>query len=276
MPREPRARGHGDGGVLEVRLLGGVEASWRHRLVRPASTQARALLALLTLRPGQRGREAIAADLWPDGGPSSAAWLRQALWQLRRALADAGADPDVVVDARSDSIGFGLGITVDLDVTAFERCLRAQPTRPEEAIPLYRGELVEGLSLECFARERERLGDLYEDALAEVGLRSIARGDTESARAAALRLIGRDPMREEGHAILIEVYGQAGSRSQVSRQYRRLCRILSLELGVEPLPETEAVYRTALIRTAARSAQSILGPLGGRPTGSQALPAHSR
>jgi DNA-binding SARP family transcriptional activator len=75
----------------------------------------------------------------------------------------------------------------------------------------------------------------------------------EGAREAALRLLERDPLREEAHAALIEVYGRTGSRSQVSRQYRRVRSILARELGVNPLPETESTYRRALTSTVRRS-----------------------
>ena len=63
----------------------------------------------------------------------------------------------------------------------------------------------------------------------------------------------RDPLREEAHAVLIAVYGEHGSRSQVVRQYRRVCSILRSELAVSPLPETDAAYRMALAAAAARS-----------------------
>jgi DNA-binding SARP family transcriptional activator len=53
--------------------------------------------------------------------------------------------------------------------------------------------------------------------------------------------------------VLIAAYGLAGSRSQVVRQYRRVCSILRSELAVSPLPETDAAYRMALAAAAARS-----------------------
>jgi DNA-binding SARP family transcriptional activator len=68
----------------------------------------------------------------------------------------------------------------------------------------------------------------------------------------------RDPLREEGHAVLIEAYGIDGSRSQAHRQYARLRAMLASELAADPLPETEAAYRTALARTHARSADRVV------------------
>ena len=53
--------------------------------------------------------------------------------------------------------------------------------------------------------------------------------------------------------MLIAAYGRAGSRSQVVRQYRRVCEVLRTELAVTPLPETDATYKAALADTIRRS-----------------------
>ena len=112
---------------------------------------------------------------------------------------------------------------------------------------------------------RERLADWYEDALALVARQRLADGDEDRARVAAERLIARDPLREEAHEVLIAVHGANGTRSQVVRQYRRLCEVLDRELDEVPLPETDATYRTALARTIARSHEraATIEPPGG-------------
>jgi DNA-binding SARP family transcriptional activator len=103
---------------------------------------------------------------------------------------------------------------------------------------------------------------MYEDALAAVADKRLREGSLVAARAAAERLLARDPLREEAHAVIIAVHGLIGSRSQAVRQYRRLRAVLGRELGVEPLPETEATYRVALARTLERSRDRAveLGP----------------
>ena len=105
---------------------------------------------------------------------------------------------------------------------------------------LYGGDLAEGLGHDCFAAERERLADRYEDALANVAAQRLAAGDVDGAREAAERLIARDPLREEAHEVLIAVHGLIGSRSQVVRQYRASAEVLARELAERPLPETDA------------------------------------
>ena len=240
---------------LRVQLLGRPRASWHGRQVRLASRNAWALLALIALRPRPRPRESIAADLWPDATATSTTALRQALWLLRSGLADAGADPEAILAVDDETVGLRADCPLDLDSVRFERLANRRPPRCEEAVALYRGELAEGLAQECFERERERFADLFEDALAEVALALLARNELDAARLVAHRLIGLDPLREEAHAVLIEVYGRSGSRSQVSRQYRRLQSVLREELGVDPLPETDAIYWAAMDRLLTSSAR---------------------
>ncbi len=241
------------GPTLEVRLLGRVEVWVGGRELRLAGRQPQALLALLALRPRPRLRDAIAADLWPEAESPPSGALRQALWLVRSSLSNAGVDPASVLDIDQDSIGLRADASIDLDAVRFERALQDRPARPEDALAEYRGDLCEGLGHECFARERERLSDAYEDALALVAERRLTSGDHDAARSMASRLLARDPLREEAHTVLINVFGAIGSRSQVHRQYRRLCDVLEQDLGVEPLPETEAAYRAAIARTVQRS-----------------------
>ena len=238
---------------LAVRLLGHLEIEAPRSRVRLTGRQAQALFALLVLDRRRRPREAIAADLWPDGGGSSMACLRQALWLVRTAFAGAGVDPEAILEVEPDVIGIRPEAWVELDVTSFEAAARQRGLRPMSAVDLYRGDLVESLGHECFAAERERLSDLYEDALAAAAADRLSDGEMDEARVAAERLLARDPLREEAHAVLIAVYGLTGTRSQVVRQYRRLQDILRRELDVDPLPETDVVYRGALARAIADS-----------------------
>ena len=110
--------------------------------------------------------------------------------------------------------------------TGSRRCPTDDACGAEAAVELYHGDLLEGLGHDCFAAERERLSDRFEDALAIVAERRLADGDVAGAQAAADRLLERDPLREEAHAVLIAVHGLIGSRSQVVRQYRRLHDVL--------------------------------------------------
>jgi DNA-binding SARP family transcriptional activator len=244
--------------TLKIRLLGRLDVRLGSAPIRLGGRHAQALIALLALCPRPRLRDAIAAELWPDAGGSSASSLRQALWLIRSTFLAVGADPEAWIEADQDTIGLRPGAPVDLDVSRFERlALTGEPADADAAIDLYAGDLLESLGHECFAAERERLSDLYEDVLAGAAQRRLERGDTIGARRAAVELLARDPLREEGHAVLIAAYGRSGTRSQVVRQYRRVCSILWSELAVAPLPETDAIYRTALTVATARSGARV-------------------
>ena len=246
-PGEPSIR-------LQVALLGRLEArvAGGGPRLRIPGRHAQALFALLVLAHRPRSREAIAADLWPDADAGSAASLRQALWLVRQGIIEAGIRPDRLLDVDAETVGIRIDAAIDLDVTAFEACL-AKPDRAGTAIALYHGDLLEGLGHDCFAAERERLSDRYEDALARVAEQRLQAGDPAAAQVIAEQLLARDPLREEAHAVVIAVHGLLGTRSQVVRQYRRLRDVLDRELGETPLPDTEATYRQALARTVARA-----------------------
>jgi DNA-binding SARP family transcriptional activator len=243
---------------LSVRLFGPVRLFWRSHEVALGSRPAQAFIALLALRRGPWSREAMAAEIWPDAFYGPPARIRQVLWLLRRALTQVGADPAEILATDADTIGLRPGVVAEVDVVRFEAMLRRRPPELEAALGLYRGDLAEDLALECLSVRRATLADEYEDALASVARARLATGDLEGARRAATELLERDPLREEGHAVLIEAYGVDGSRSQAHRQYMRLRAMLASELAADPLPETEAVYRRALARTQSRWAERVM------------------
>jgi DNA-binding SARP family transcriptional activator len=239
---------------LHITLLGRVSIRTADDVeIRLVGRHAQALFTLLALTRRPRTREAIATDLWPESLVAATGPLRQALYQLRSALIGAGLDIDAVLETDAETVGLRPEAIRSLDVARFEECTDDLACPAEDAVRLYAGDLAEGLGHDCFAAERERLADRYEDALAVVARQRLAAGDEDAARLAAERLIARDPLREEAHEVLIAVHGNTGTRSQVVRQYRRLCDVLSRELAEMPLPETDATYRSALARTIARS-----------------------
>lgn len=247
--------------TLTIRLLGRLEVDADGVPIRIGGRHAQALLGLLAIRPRLRLRDTLAAELWPELDGPGAASLRQALWLIRSSLTAAGLAADAWLESDQDTLGLRRDVTLALDTDAFDRLatsgIEGDSAAAERALALYAGDLLEGLGHECFAAERERLSDLYEDLLVVIAAQRLERGDAIGARAAATELLARDPLREEAHTVLISLYGRSGSRSQVVRQYRRVCGILRVELGVAPLPETDAAYRAALAATMRRSGAGV-------------------
>ena len=51
-----------------------------------------------------------------------------------------------------------------------------------------------------------------------------------------------DNLSEEIHRRLIELYALTGDRAAAARQYEHLVAVLERELGLDPLPETQAIF----------------------------------
>ena len=131
-----------------------------------------------TRRP--RTREAIATDLWPDrSSPPPDRSARRCTSCGRRSSRPGSISTR---SSRSDAETLGLRPDVDPQPRYRDRSRRAPAIArctPKTAVALYAGDLAEGLGHDCFAAERERLADRYEDALAIVATQRLADGDVD-------------------------------------------------------------------------------------------------
>jgi predicted ATPase/DNA-binding SARP family transcriptional activator len=229
------------------------------------SLKVRALLAYLVIeanRPHQR--EALAGLLWPDLPDERARTnLRQALANLRLVIGDRGAIPPFLFVTR-ETIQFNLASDHWLDVAAFTAHLAACRTHPhrrivtcrscaqrmEQAAALYRGSFLDEFFLsdsaafeEWVARQREWFHQHVLQALARLAAYDERRGAYEEARRSARRQVELEPWCEEAHQQLMRALWFSGQRSAALAQYETCRRILTDELGVEPAPETTALYK---------------------------------
>lgn len=126
----------------------------------------------------------------------------------------------------------------------------------EEAVLLYRGEFLSGFSLPqhgeyelWMLREREHLHEKYVAALAFLARAYALRGEIEHAITWARRALEAEPVREDIHRLLMHLYALSGRRADALAQYEECVLILEKELGVDPLPETRALYRAIFAGT---------------------------
>ncbi|MFN2229779.1 MAG: AfsR/SARP family transcriptional regulator [Anaerolineae bacterium] len=254
---------------LSMSFLGGYRVSVDSRPLSGLEyDKVRALLAYLVLEAGRpHRRESLAGLLWPDLPERRARRnLSQALFSLRSALsttADAGHDPPHLT-VTAQSIQFNRESDYWLDVSSFlslhaaghehlhwrlETCPSCVE-RLREAIALYRGPLLEGLSIadspafeEWQIYYRERLHALASDVLGALTVSAEARGAYEEALAHAQRWLQLDPWHEGAHRALMRALALSGRRGAALAQYERCALALREELGVEPTDSTNALYR---------------------------------
>src|SRR5262249_16468314 len=122
------------------------------------------------------------------------------------------------------------------------------PDSIEQAMALYRGDLLDGISIRADAFEdwllveRQRLRRLLEEALATLMARAMAVGERDRAEAAARRLLTLDPLRAAAGRALRQRHAGGGETAQALRLYETLRERLRQELGAKPEPETTRLY----------------------------------
>jgi DNA-binding SARP family transcriptional activator len=245
--------------TLQIHLLGPTEVSWGEEPLSIQRRLPRALLYRLAAQLQPVPREQLCFLFWPDVPEALARRnLTVQLAHLRHALPAA----EVLVSGRGQ-VGLDPA-RVRSDVVAFERLSRAHSAVEslQQAVDLYRGPFLAGISLSSSAefetwavQERSRLERQYLEALSTLIAAHAVQGAHQAAIACAQRYLAADELAEDVHRQLIELYAASGDRAAAVHQFERCASILERELGVDPLPETQAAYRAVL-----EDAHQLTGP----------------
>ncbi len=238
--------------LLRLELLGGFSVSLGESqpLLLPAR-KAQALLAYLALPPGRwHSREKLTALLWGDAPEAQARQaFRQTLSRLRRALPDRGQH---LLQERADRLALEAA-SVSVDAVDFASAVAAgSPADLERATRLYRGDLLDGFTLdeapfeEWRLVERERLHELALEALTKLLREHLGTGRVDAAIQVALRILALDPLQEAVHRSLMRLLLRQGRRAMALQQYQTCVVSLQRELGAEPEEETRQLYREIL------------------------------
>jgi len=263
-------------GLFFVNLLGGFQVAG------PTATDTLllerrktcALVALLARDPGHAmARGKLTTLLWGEQSEDAARHaLRQCLLDLRQVLTKAKVE---ALRVEADSIGLDSS-TVVVDAERFERRIaQGTPEALQEAMVLYRGDLLEGFSVKEVAfedwlrGERERLRTQAIDGLKGLLAHYVRKKIPDAAIQVAIRLIALEPFDEAVHRTLMRLYAESGRRSTALRQYEDCVEILGRELGVEPAEETRDLYR----KLVSERAKPATGPLVERTRGSRVAQA---
>jgi DNA-binding SARP family transcriptional activator len=235
--------------VLDVRLLGGLSAAVDGRPVElPADARARELLARLALSPGPHSRSALAGRLRPDVPEDSARkTLRNALYELRRALGPAGRDAVVITGQR-----VGLSDSVRVDVWEFRR--RLADGDLEAAAAAGHGELLDGFDGDWALRARDEHAAELAGVLGTLAARAEAAGDLPAAVAWARRRLDVEPLAEAAHRELIRLLALDGDRPAALTAAHAMSERLRSQLGVPPSAATRALVEDVRNGRIARSA----------------------
>jgi DNA-binding SARP family transcriptional activator/predicted ATPase len=215
--------------------------------------KAVALLAYLAVTAKTYTREALAALFWPDLDPPRAfSNLRRVVWELNQDLGAGWLEVD------RETLACPPSRDLWIDVEAFRARLTearaggipgGSPDLLKEAVDLYQGEFLAGFGLpdspgfdEWQYFQGAELRREFAKALEKIATEYGQRGEYENAVSHARRWLALDPLHEPALRLLMQIYARAGDRSAAIRQYQEGAQILEAELGVQPDPETAALY----------------------------------
>ena len=195
-------------------------------------------------------RECIAERFWQDSDEArQRSALSSALWRIARKLpshpglklrtTDATVcmtiDEEIPVDSRD------LCALVD-EACHLDGLEQSCAERLEAALRASEAPFMDGMGADWALAERER-----NSSIRIRGLIALMRwhGDNrryEDALQLCRRILREDPFRESVQIDMMWLYVLNGQRAQAIRQYHAFATVLSDELGIEPMPETRALF----------------------------------
>jgi DNA-binding SARP family transcriptional activator len=247
---------------LSISLLGPFLAELDGKPVQGFRTaKVRALLAYLAVESHRSWPRSILADLlWPDLPEKDAqSNLRNAISNLRRVIGDRWRNPPFLLVSQ-DTLQFNQSPATWLDIATFTDLVSTgggmspggshEETieRLERAIALYRGEFLEGFSVDSAPFEQwvtQKSVQIHQQVLQ--ALHRLVTGYEESgeldqALSHARCLVELEPWDEAAQRQLMRIYLYKGQRNVALAQYEACRQQLKNDLDIEPEPSTTQLY----------------------------------
>ncbi len=207
-----------------------------------ATSKTQSLLAYLILHRQQpRSRDELATLFWGDRDEVRARHsLATALWRIRRLLGE-----DYLL-ADATSVQFNPAGSFWLDIAEFKMHLNNSRSDPDEqhaadalqqAVALYRDDLLEGFYDDWCIEERYHLEGLYLDALSRLVIWHAAQGNATEVLNYARKYLVRDPLAENIHLALMRALVALRDLAGARRQWQYCCETRQQELHLPPSPE---------------------------------------
>jgi DNA-binding SARP family transcriptional activator/predicted ATPase len=269
---------------LSLYLFGTPQIEHKCTPVKLSQRKPLALLAYLGVTGTPHTREHLATLLWPETEQERAlAYLRNALWQLNQTPIGAW------VEADRETVTLRRGPDLYLDVVQFEQLRALTMTHNHapgelcpacaaqlvQAVDIYRGDFMEGVTLEDSVSydewqffQTEALRQAAIDAFEKLVryYEQPSQGDPGKAVDYARRWLALDPYNESAHRTLMRLYAMTDQRTAALRQYETCVRALKEGFGSAPDKVTVALYQKL------RSGELSAPPL--TPPPSQIAPEH--
>jgi DNA-binding SARP family transcriptional activator len=217
---------------------------------------------LLVFRSHPQPRETLSEALWSDQSPNmSRKNLRQTLWLLQSVFKEFKNSFSLELMADDNCVHISLPADFYLDIAEFEQVFDLfNPRRAHElsekdfkamqnAVNLYKGDLLEGWYQDWCVFERERFQTMYLMLLDKLVQFCEIRENYNAGLAYGWQILRQDQAYERVHRQMMRLYYLSGDRTQALHQYQRCTSALRDHLGVEPSETTRQLYEQIRLDT---------------------------
>ncbi|GIH02377.1 SARP family transcriptional regulator [Rhizocola hellebori] len=237
--------------MVRISILGQLEVTVDGEAAEVTAPMLRRLLALLATQPGVPiEAETVADRLWQGQPPqNSRKTVAVYVHRLRRIL---GAD-ELITFGPS---GYALDVRlVQLDATDFERLAQQASSAPETqareligtALALWHGQPLEGFhDVAAVAQTAQRLGEIRAGLIEQRFELELGLGEQAGLAGAIKEAIAEFPYREKLYGQLMLTLYRHGRRAEALDTYRQMYKLLTGDLGVEPVPELQNLHQQIL------------------------------
>jgi len=195
-------------------------------------------------------REWVAERFWQEAdGSRQRSALSSGLWRIARKIP---RHPGLTLRTTDSTICMTIDETIPVDsrelcALVHEACHthdldRSCAQRLEAALRASEAPFMDGIGADWALAERERISSIRIR-----GLIALMRWNGENRRYEDAIQLGRrvlceDPFREAVQIDMMWLYVLNGQRPQAIRQYHAFAKTLADELGIDPMPETQALF----------------------------------
>ncbi len=208
------------------------------------SEKVLALFAYIVLNPTVHSREHLATLLWGEMVDERAkANLRQALHNIQKLL------PNALIINRK-TVMLNNEMSFSLDVSRFDQAIDSSDLNQlTEAVSLYEIDLLCEFSVQGAESFQIWLNEVQEEYRYKLlnGLVTLVEIEERHAKWQTVstliqRILAIEPWHEEMHRRLMLTFARQRKYGAALSQYQTCCDVLANELGIEPMPDTTAVY----------------------------------
>ncbi|MBI1729004.1 AAA family ATPase [Candidatus Acetothermia bacterium] len=246
--------------MIQLRFLGKTRIDdAKGQPMQLATRKTEQVLAYLWLkREAPQSRERMAVLFWPDSSEEKArASLRNAIFELNKKIPTSEDEP-LILTTRTTA-QFNRKTSYWMDVEEFEKLLKSAEDSPQgaaipplrEAVALYHGDFLEESYDDWVLEARDYFRELYLNALRHLVRACKEQEDYPQAITYAKQSLAKNALQEEVHRDLMLLYYALGDRNAALQTYQDLTKLLQTELEVEPLPETQELYKLIFERASA-------------------------